>query len=131
MEVYKVSVVFCLILFFCCGINYTHAVWVRTVNCELRRYLHCTSTSSDGCPLQVFFPSGDAQAFCEHVFRTFDQDKSGFIDFKVSFPRFDVAIFCKEENVGGRGGLRTNINHQNCHFFPQSVCTDAQVKSEK
>lgn len=29
-----------------------------------------------------FFPSGNAETFCDHVFRTFDQDNSGAIDFK-------------------------------------------------
>lgn len=32
----------------------------------------------------MFFPSGNAEEFCDHVFRTFDMDKNGYIDFKVS-----------------------------------------------
>ncbi len=31
------------------------------------------------------FPNGNANEFCDHVFRTFDSDKNGFIDFKVFF----------------------------------------------
>ena len=27
------------------------------------------------------FPTGNANEFCDHVFRTFDSDKNGFIDF--------------------------------------------------
>src|SRR5689334_2198538 len=29
-----------------------------------------------------FFPSGAAERFCEHAFRTFDADNSGYVDFK-------------------------------------------------
>ncbi|BFZ16952.1 hypothetical protein BsWGS_19991 [Bradybaena similaris] len=29
-----------------------------------------------------FFPAGDPDAFCEHVFRSFDKDQSGTIEFK-------------------------------------------------
>ncbi|KZC08099.1 Neuronal calcium sensor 2 [Dufourea novaeangliae] len=35
---------------------------------------------------KMFFPSGNAEEFCDHVFRTFDMDKNGYIDFKVSPP---------------------------------------------
>ncbi|CAB3225085.1 unnamed protein product [Diatraea saccharalis] len=31
---------------------------------------------------KMFFPSGNAVEFCDHVFRTFDMDKNGYIDFK-------------------------------------------------
>lgn len=33
---------------------------------------------------KMFFPSGNAVEFCDHVFRTFDMDRNGYIDFKVS-----------------------------------------------
>ena len=36
------------------------------------------------------FPGGDAGEFCDHVFRTFDTGKSGFIDFKEFLMAIDV-----------------------------------------
>merc|ERR1712127_464902 len=36
------------------------------------------------------FPSGNANEFCDHVFRTFDVDKNGFIDFKEFLLAIDV-----------------------------------------
>merc|ERR1712112_441672 len=36
------------------------------------------------------FPSGNATEFCDHVFRTFDSDKNGFIDFKEFLLAIDV-----------------------------------------
>lgn len=37
---------------------------------------------------KMFFPSGNAEEFCDHVFRTFDMDKNGYIDFKVRTYKF-------------------------------------------
>ena len=36
-----------------------------------------------------FFPSGNGDEFCEHMFRAFDTDENGFIDFK----EFLLAIY--------------------------------------
>jgi len=38
-----------------------------------------------------FFPSGDSEAFCEHVFRLFDTDKNGVVDFKEFLLAIDVS----------------------------------------
>merc|ERR1712128_33936 len=36
------------------------------------------------------FPTGNAREFCDHVFRTFDTDKNGFVDFKEFLLSIDV-----------------------------------------
>ena len=36
------------------------------------------------------FPSGNVNEFCDHVFRTFDTDKNGYIDFKEFLLAIDV-----------------------------------------
>jgi len=36
------------------------------------------------------FPAGGAGEFCDHVFRTFDSDKNGFVDFKEFLLAIDV-----------------------------------------
>ena len=38
-----------------------------------------------------FFPAGNSEAFCEHVFRIFDSDKNGVIDFKEFLLAIDVS----------------------------------------
>merc|ERR1712212_970594 len=47
------------------------------------------------------FPAGNAKEFCDHVFRTFDSDKNGFIDFK----EFLLAI-----NVTSNGNPEEKLN---------------------
>ena len=36
------------------------------------------------------FPSGNVEEFCDHVFRSFDADKNGFIDFKEFMLAIDI-----------------------------------------
>ena len=43
------------------------------------------------------FPTGNANDFCDHVFRTFDTDKNGYIDFKEFLLAIDVTSSGKPE----------------------------------
>lgn len=52
---------------------------------------------------KMFFPSGNAEEFCDHVFRTFDMDKNGYIDFKVS--RFSPAFLTRNARGGREGAM--------------------------
>lgn len=44
-----------------------------------------------------FFPEGNAEKFCEHVFRTFDQDNSNKIDFKEFLLAINITSAGKPE----------------------------------
>lgn len=70
---------------------------------------------------KMFFPSGNAEEFCDHVFRTFDMDKNGYIDFKVSF-LFYVRLSNEANEILMRPNLIENevknifINDFSLHF---------------
>jgi len=44
-----------------------------------------------------FFPDGNAEGFCTHVFRTFDKDQSGRIDFKEFLLAINISSGGKPE----------------------------------
>ena len=39
---------------------------------------------------QAYFISGNPEVFCEHIFRTFDTDGNGYLDFKEFLVAIDV-----------------------------------------
>ena len=59
---------------------------------------------------QQLFPQGNAQKFCSHIFRTFDTDNSGKIDFK----EFLMAI-----NITAKGDPEKKVN--GCFYYEGAI----------
>ena len=66
----------------------------------------------------MFFPNRNAEQFCDHVFKTFDSDKKGYITFEA----FLWAIDCRTQQpqlAGIRRNYRrkpqTGIYNERCH----------------
>lgn len=66
----------------------------------------------------MFFPSGNAEEFCDHVFRTFDMDKNGYIDFKVSKARLRSA---KARLIDVNQGVFTPTRASSLFFCLRSI----------
>ena len=57
-----------------------------------------------------WFPMGRTSRFCDHVFRTFDTDRNGFIDFKEFLFAIDVTSSgTPEQKLGWAFRLVNNI----------------------
>lgn len=73
---------------------------------------------------KMFFPSGNAEEFCDHVFRTFDMDKNGYIDFKVRhstvYGDIRVVYFLHIANIVVYKNniilIQTHVNNQTKYF---------------
>lgn len=62
---------------------------------------------------KMFFPSGNAEEFCDHVFRTFDMDKNGYIDFKVIIPQLLIPSVVSDTDFNSNvkiSGQQVKIN---------------------
>lgn len=92
-----------------------------------------------------FFPNGNAKEFCEHVFRLFDADKNGYIDFKefllainvtsCGTPEEKLRWAFKMYDVDGNGKIELHemvkIVHAIYNMLGSAVLTRSQDTAEE